>query len=264
MRKFALVVFVALLTGCANPYAQFYQGEADARKLPSYQSSTEEFRIYSASDWERDLTALERRGFVMIGSSSFSAGTNVVHEYQLREQATKVGAQLVLVSSKYSHTIQGAMPLTLPQTTTSYTNGNATAYGPGGTTSITGNATTTTYGSQTVMMPYAVDWANFLAVYMVRTKSRLGLFVKDLDDQTRQRLQSNKGLIVRNVVEGSPAFDADIIPGDVLLMIGNVRPASGEQYGAALDKYQGQSVKIKLDRNGVLLDKELRIRTFDQ
>ena len=67
----------------------------------------------------------------------------------------------------------------------------------------------------------------------------------------------------RNVVEESPAFDADILPGDVLLLIGSDQLSSLEQYGHVLDMYQGQTVKIRLNRNGVSIDKELTLRSFD-
>ena len=154
MKRLGTLALLLLVAGCANPYAQFYHGQPDAKKLPFYQSTADELQIYSSGDLDKDIVALERRGFIVLGNSSFNAGANAVHEYQLREQAKKIGAQLVLVSSKFTHTVQGAVPLTLPQTTTSYTNANATAFGPGGTTNISGNATTTTYGSQTVMMPY--------------------------------------------------------------------------------------------------------------
>jgi hypothetical protein len=53
--------------------------------------------------------------------------------------------------------------LTLPNTSTSVTNGSATVSGAGGFAKLNGSATTTTYGTQTVMMPYNIQRADFSA-----------------------------------------------------------------------------------------------------
>ena len=110
----------------------------------------------------------------MIGASFLNAGVNRVKESQLRAQAERVGAQVVLVSSQYTHTVTGAIPLTVPTTSTTTSSGSATAYGAGGSVTATGTGTSTTTGSQTVLMPYSVQRADFGAVYFARVKSRLG------------------------------------------------------------------------------------------
>ena len=240
--KKGVYLVATLLVGCANPYVQFYQGQSDARTIRGYDASIEDVKVYSTNDFDRDIPSLERKGFIVIGSSSFNASAHAVQQYQVIQQAQKVGAQLVLLSSKYSHTIQGAAPLTLPQATTAYTTGNATAYGPAGLTNISSAATTTTYGTQTVMMPYTIERADFTAVFMVKTKTRLGIFVNELDASTRQRLQSNKGLMVRNVMEDSPAFDADILPGDVVLEISDEPLKSVDHFISILTTYSHSEV----------------------
>src|SRR6202043_3245767 len=113
--------------------------------------------------------------------------------------------------------ITGAVPLMLPQTSTSYTSGSATAYGAGEPVTAYGNATTTTYGTQTTMMPYSVARSDFGAVYFVKTRQRAGIITLPLDDAAHKRLGTNSGILVRLVVDGTPAFNADVFPGDVLL-----------------------------------------------
>lgn len=262
MKKGAYLIAVTLV-GCANPYTQFYQGQPDARIIRGYDASVEDVKVYSTNDLDRDIPSLERKGFIVVGNSSFNAGTNAVHQFQVVEQAKKVGAQIVLLSSKYTHTIQGAAPLVLPQTSTAYTTGNATAYGPAGVTNAYGSATTTTYGTQTVMMPYSIQRADFAAIFLAKTKTRLGIFVIELDDAARQRLQSNKGLIVRNVMDGSPAFDADILPGDVVLEISHEPMQSVEHFVSVLDRSEGKNVPIKINRAGAILVKDVPVRAIE-
>jgi hypothetical protein len=154
-----------LFAGCAaNPYAEFYKGNPDGRTVENYIAPTTPLEVWSTNNFDRDVAALEKRGYVPIGSSDFNAASNKVSEDQLRKQAESLGAAAVLVSSHYTHTVSGAMPLTLPNTTTSYTNGNAMVTGSGGIANVYGSATTTTYGTQTVMMPYNIQRSDFTAV----------------------------------------------------------------------------------------------------
>lgn len=197
-----------------------------------------------------------------VGVSTFNAGSNTVSDEQIIEQAKKIGAQTVLASSKYTHTVTGAMPLSLPNTSTSYSTGNATAYGSGGIVNAYGSGTTTTYGNQIVMMPYSVQRSDFAAVFFAKVRSRLGLYFNkssQVDVATRKRLGTNAGLKVFEVIEGSPAFLANVFPGDILLSIGNDPVYSGDDYTKLLNKYEGQSVSIKLDRDGETIEKIVTI-----
>lgn len=147
-------VLVLFWAACVNPYARFYQGLADARQKPNYVDSQEDLQLYSSDNFERDRLALMRRGYMPIGQASFNAAADGASEQQLREQARKVGARVVLVASRYTHTISGAVPLQVPYTATSRSSGSATAYGGGGSVQVYANEATTTSGTRTVMMPY--------------------------------------------------------------------------------------------------------------
>jgi len=258
-----LVLFAAvLLSGCANYFADYYRGMPDARLRPGYIASTEPLKVYSTNDFPRDVKALLQRGYVVIGQSTFNAGRKKVSEGQLRAQAEKVGAQVVLFSSQYTHTVSGAVPLTLPKTTTSYSTGTATAFGPGGTVTAYGSGTTATYGTQTTYMPYSIDRADFAAVYLARAKTRIGFYAEPLDDATRRRLERNAGVLVGVVVEDTPAFDANILPGDVLLSFGGQSVRSVEHYQELLRGFQGTSVELILDRDGRSLAKTVAVHSL--
>lgn len=262
MRR-SLSLFGLLLTACAvNPYAQFYQGTPDARVVPGYETVQADLLIYGTTDFRRDTDELMRRGYIPVGQSSFNAAANQVSEYQLREQAARIGAHSVLVASKYSHTVSGALPLVIPQTTTSYSTGTATAYGSGGTATAYGSGTTTTYGTQTTMVPYSVARSDFGALYFVKVISRVGIIPEPLDDETRQRLETNSGLRVRVVAQDSTAFLADILPGDVLLAMGADAVRSLEHYYKLIDKYEGQTIVFQIDRRGKRVEKKVEVRPY--
>ena len=165
----------------------------------------------------------------------------------------------MLVSSKYTHTISGAMPLEVPQTTTSFSTGTATAFGPGGTATAYGSGMTTTYGSQTVMMPYSIARSDFGAIFFAKVRPKVGIFYLPTDEETRKRLQTNAGVIVKEVMEGSPAFRADILPGDVILAIENDQIQSAENCQQMINKYEGQNVVFHLNRDGKSLEKKIEI-----
>jgi len=260
--KRLLPVLVLFLASCANPYSQFYQGTPDARLQPGYESVQASLQVYGTDNFDRDRLSLMRRGYMPVGNASFNAASNQVSEAQLREQAQKIGAHVVLVSSKYSHTVTGARPLNVPNTTTSYSSGTATAYGAGGVAHAYGSGTTTTHGSQTVMMPYSVARSDFGAIFFVKVKSRVGIVAQPVDDETRKRLQTNAGIKVLVVSEGSSAFQADVLPGDIVLAVGGDAVQSMDNYYQLLNKYEGQSVPFRIDRDGKSIEKQIEIRPY--
>jgi hypothetical protein len=257
-RKFSMGIIMktvsafafAILAGCANPYADFYHSTIDTKTLKSYVPSSAPLVIYTTNDFRKDTDALILRSFAPIGNSSFNAGSNAASERQLRSQAEAVHAQVVLISSHYTHMVTGAVPLVLPQTSTTYVSGSF------------GTATATTYGTETTMMPYSVQRSDFGAVYFVKVRQRVGIIAAPLDEVTRKRIDTNSGVSVRLVVEGSPAFVADIFPGDILLSINSDRVQSTEQYVQLLNQHEGQTATLHLNRDGHAIDKTIRIASY--
>lgn len=256
--------FIALLfaASCINPYARFYQGTPDARMLRGYDPSPANLQIYRTESFEQDGRALIRKGYAPIGKAAFNIGENRLSEWQLREQAQNVGAHVVLIASKYTHTVSGAVPLFLPTTATAFTTGSATAYSRGIVATAYGSSTTTVYGTQTIMMPYSVAHFDVRTLFFAKTQPRLGIYPAPLDDATRKRLQTNSGVRVVELVEGSPAFEADIIPGDVLLAAHGEAVQSTEHFVKLVNKYEGESVVFKFDRDGKIFEKQLEIRAL--
>ena len=100
-----------LVAGCVNPYAQFYRGVSDARKIPGYEAVSTPIQIYSTNNFSRDRLVLMAKGYTPVGESSFNANAAAVRDSELRNEAEKIGASVVLISSRYTGTVSGAIPL---------------------------------------------------------------------------------------------------------------------------------------------------------
>ncbi len=253
-------VLLALVISCGpNPYAKYYQGVPDARVRHDYAPSAAPLQIYSFTDFNRDILELVRRGYAVIGWSSFNAAMSTVRASQLRNQAAQVGAQVVLVAAQYTNRVSGAIPLTVPGTATTTTTGAVTAVGSSGSGTAYGTGTTTTYGTRTLMNPYAIARGDFAALYCARIRVRVGLYVVPLDDSTRRRMQSNFGVRLLVVVEGSPASNADILPGDVVTEFEGERVSSVEHFRQLADANAGRSVDVVVDRSGQEVQKRVKL-----
>jgi membrane-associated protease RseP (regulator of RpoE activity) len=158
---------------------------------------------------------------------------------------------VVVVDPHYTGSQTTSVPLTLPTTQTSYTNGTATAFGPGGVATAYGNATTTTYGTQTEYIPMTVHRFDYGALYFVKAKPRpLGIHVRELNDSERAALQSNKGLVVQIVMDDSPAWRADILKGDIIEALDGEPVSTMAAFGDQTQARRGRDVTVTVIRNG--------------
>ena len=91
--------------------------------------------------------------------------------------------------------------------------------------------------------------------------ARIGLGVKLglLSDADKQRLQSNKGMRVEAVRKGSPAFAADILPGDIVISIGGKPTYDLDSTKAAVIATRGHEADYVLFRQSKLLTKKITV-----
>jgi hypothetical protein len=274
MRKLLVgcIFFDIVLAGCAlntrgdggNNYAQFYTAETWAtpeaiskmREAPATPSP----QLAPVAAWNADIaSSYSRKGYVLIGSSGFTSGRPESDQDAIR-QGKQVGADLVVIlAPEYKETVTAAAPLTLPTTTTSNTNGRATAYGASGSVMAYGNSTITTYGSSTTYIPVTVQRSAYAAGYFIKAHFRFGAFVADLTDTQRQQFQTNRGAYVKTVVDNTPAYNSDILPGDVIMAVSG-QVVSGEAGLLELiNENRGRTVEISLNRAGTPVTKQVSI-----
>lgn len=252
------------LCGCAvNGFEKFYMptpGSETVHSLPWIEPAVGNPEIYAySSDPRSDNIRAAEAGYVLIGSSAFYGPPATMTTAELRAQAKRVGASLVLIHSKYKDTISGVVPWSVPnppQVSTVTSNGTVSSYGPGGfaTGTYSGESTITTPGGvSTYDIPYSISRYDMLATFWVRqdiSKLRLGADVHNLPDALRSKLQRNTGVVVTAVIRDTPAFDANILRGDVILKIDGQDVIDGRDFMSQLKEFQGQTVKIRLLRDG--------------
>jgi outer membrane lipoprotein SlyB len=277
-KPYALVALAALLlAGCAtNYYQQFYTENtnihpaAKAALLP-YSGNTE---VYSTNDQDKDGRELNRRGYMVIGWSSFQGGGAVTKE-QLIELAKKVGADVVLNKSAYQGSSQETMPLLQynpGQTSTTYQQGtvNANAYSNTGrsaygTANYSGTSTTTSPGTfSTNYVPVTVHRYEHVATFWRKSKPPvLGCMVTPLPDEVRQKIRRNTGGYIADVMDNSPAFRANLMVGDILTAVDDTPILTADDFFTTMDAKQGQKVKLTIERDGkpVVVDVQLNRRS---
>lgn len=265
MRRVLGLACAIFLVGCASPYAKFYQPNPNAPldKVTANRAGpppVEPSLDHTALVGDELVDAYSAQGYFVIGHSSFNGG-RAAADTDAIAQGKKVGADLVVISSpRYTGTRSSVIPIVTPTTSTSYTTGSATAFGSGGSATAYGSATTTTYGSRTNYVPISTDRYDFLAVYMVKIRARVGAVVKNLSDAQKQLMQSNHGVVVTGIMNGSPAFDADLLVGDILLSVDGETIGDADSYGEILKNHSGQTCKFQIYRNGKVIDKQVSIR----
>lgn len=254
-------MLIAFVSACQNPYDKFYTSDVPSESERWLLPHLGEPRYFSASasDMQPSVQMLLRQGYIVIGYASFEANARD-YDSALHAQAKKVQADIVLLSSSYAGTRTGVMPLTVykpGQTYTTYSTGqvNANAFGSGGyaqgTANYSGTATTTASGSiETNYVPYNIQRNQYGAIFLRKYHYLIGTRTSPLSDELRIALQQNTGVVVNIVVEGTPAFVANILPGDILLTLdGEVIESQAMLNRRSLEK-AGQVVKFGILRNG--------------
>ena len=213
-----------LLGGCAatntNGYREFYMPKpgvtpetiAATRAAPPTGSP----RVARVGHYDESVYA--RQGYELIGYSSFSIGYNQ-SEKDAIDQAIKVGADLVVILSPEYQGVRDNknLAVTTPTETTAHTSSTATAYGSRWPVNGLRRFDDDDLRHQNGVRandgrPLPIQ-CRLLCQEALPSRST----IQDLTDSERQQMQTNRGAYVVSVVDGSPAYEIDILPGDVIV-----------------------------------------------
>jgi len=245
-----------------NGFATFYQDktqnmrpEIRQRLLPlSGPPQIETVPLAQIRDEERRFA---ERGLIQIGVASFS-GPPATRE-QAIEQAQKVGAEYVILGGEYSHAAQGVTPSLSVQPGQTYTTqecgtvtvntfqGGSTAFGSG---SYSGSATTTTLPTfQTQYTTYSIPIYSQIGSFWRRAKPAIfGASGAPIPDELRIKLQRNTGVFVSAIVEGGPAFKANVIHGDIIIQFAGRPVNTVQDLLDMVPAYAGQKISLTIIR----------------
>ncbi|HQT26580.1 MAG TPA: S1C family serine protease, partial [Burkholderiales bacterium] len=209
----------------------------------------------------RDLRILMRKGYFVIGYSSIDGPGKIGGiENQIREQAANVGAQAVLVAAITAATPSSARTFILPNNSSSFITGKPINYkrGEGGYEDSTAKALETQTGI--VLQPYKSNRPTIGGVvYLAKRRYGLGLLFVPLDHATSDQFHLDHGVIVNIVVDGTPAFHAHILPGDVILALDNEKILSPKGFISQLRSHAGERIVLKLSRAGKIIEKTVQL-----
>ena len=245
---FLPLFFTLFLTACSG-YKEFYkqaQGatpEAVAAIRVAPPPATPIVERAQRGDSKMILDAYAKRGYIMIGSSMFKTGHPESEDSAVR-QAQDVGADLVLIlNPRYAGTVTYDIPITIltrapntPARLSSQALDDITSYAPA-----------------------TIALSDYGAVYFVKQRFRLGALSRDLNDAERQELQTNQGAVVRLVVDESPAFNADLQIGDVVIAVDGVGIVNAQAFNELLREHGGKQVALSIVRRGQRLEKTVQL-----
>lgn len=261
MKKLFYIFLVSIfVSGCAtNPYNRFYtdySGRTSLAENPRLIVSQEQPKVKRGNNALDDAKKMRMNGFVLLGESSFNAGS--VNDNLARQQARIINAEVVLLYSQHTETLSGSTPLTLPDIQTSSSSGSA--YGSGGYTNLYGSSSTTTYGTQTTYIPYHVRRYSYKATFWARPKGfSLGIHVQDLTDEQRRKIESNKGAVISVVVKGTPAFQNDFFNGDIIKNVNGEEIVDAQHCQQCLRETEDKKLTITILRGSNTITKTIKL-----
>jgi C-terminal processing protease CtpA/Prc len=260
MVRFSILAVAIIIIGCASGYQQFYKPMVDSKTLSDVEllKPGEHPKIFGTDDFKRDTLILRSKMYIPIGSSSFNG--RYEDETKVAEQAQRIGATLVLIKAKYTNTQTTTTPLFLPKTSTTYQSGSV--YSGKASGGYSGTSTTV----ETEVVPITTQERRYDqgAIFFVKStkKPRFGVALNDLSNDQRVAIERNAGAVVVVVVEDTPAFFSNVLPGDILIKINDsdivnakharelmsgFTPSADSAMFTVIRKGKEQTIKIKLN-----------------
>lgn len=216
-----------------NLYAKNYK-EQNSNNLKSLVANPDT-KMYVSNHKDDDNISMLESGYDMIGSSGFDGAAVPVEGALAQGQAVK--ADTVLVYSKYATTKTSSSKMQLVKEAAK----KGSEIDP---KDLVDEPTQHQY--------YASYWAKLpmplLGVHIIKLKQ------KSRDDDDVRASKEEPGLRIIAVIKASPADTAQIVKGDVLLKIGDVELAKPDDLFAAVQRYAGQVVEVKVVRKDATMN----------
>lgn len=251
-RKWALFGLLALgVAGCANPYRKNFQ--PTTWNVPDWFTErlgdpAVEPKLLVSDAVASDNRRLFESGYILVGYSKFE-GPEVDLEKAL-DAGRKIGADVVAVDRDYAGTVKKTVPYTY-WTGDRTTRIRETGSTPSNRTFRRDVEITTGGDAQTVFVPQETRVYHQAATYWKKLQRVfLGAYLADLTVEQRRAIGTNRGLEVKGLIKGSPAFNADIFPGDIVTHLNGEPVPVAREFYRGLDDRAGETVDLTLLRDG--------------
>lgn len=199
--KIILTIFVSVvLAGCSTVVEKTYRNitiGSDQKDLFDVPKNVSEIVVERIKFEGQDLSELMSTRFPdyrILGFAGFK--TAGVGDSELKKQALASGASLVALVSKWEGTFQsGTVASAVPMS--------------GG-------------GALALAIPVMADRFEYQAIFLGKYlggKDRIGITFKPLPIELQQKLETNKGILIDKVTPRGPAFDANLLAGDVMIKV---------------------------------------------
>ncbi len=258
---------LALLAGCVmNPYKRNYTTQLSAKvphgEVEGFLPSSLTPKLLSSTSIAKDAVKLLEQGYFPIGRSVFRE--QLIDGSAALEEAKEVGADLVLVKQEHAGTGTYSVPVGdwTPDRSITTTEAVRTENADGTGAQISQRQSTTVIAGEyeTHYELQTVEYYDHTAVYWRKVQPpRFGVYVSEMEDADRQAIQSNKGVVVRAVINGSPAFLGDLFRDDILRSFGSDEILGVDDFLAKVAASAGKEVELRLWRNGQDLTKTVKL-----
>jgi len=165
-------------------------------------------------------------GYVVIGFADFWNESDLTLN-MIKKVAKEKGASVVLYYKEYLGSRTSAIALDTPTTNTTYHQGNVMGNGLYNSYNYTG--TSTTHGTKTTYVPITLHRNAHQLFFLAHSnwceQSDLGIIYNNLDINDRYQSDSNQGVKVFIVCNNSPAFAGNLMPGDVITKVNQIKIA---------------------------------------
>lgn len=265
MKNISLAPALALiaLSACANPYRANFNTTLD--RLPAWMGTRflpapGKPRLIKSQDIRSDNWRQFEKGYVMVGFAKFDGPP--LNLDQALAQAKAIDAEVVIVQERFTRSMTETVAVTQwPADETTEIREQSQSTGRRGprqesrTTEIR-----VSRSPETVYLPKLVDYYEHAATFWRRIERPVfGALVQDLTDELKQKLQTNRGLVVRAVMVDSPAYQADLLKGDILMKIDGEPVSSARKFYNDVILLAGRDVNLSVLRGGKTMQRRLTL-----
>lgn len=255
MKQFKTFLSLLLATSCASGFEQYYTEMVPKERASTYfmSPSAEPMIVPASGDIDQTVYRMFENGYGLIGYSSFNGAME--SEGGALKKAREIGAEKIAILNNYTDTINGSIPITTNQAVTTHHSGSASAYGSGGSAYGTYSGTSTTYVPNTTYVPYSVRRFDQTALYFgAMNPSCIGIYLIEASDADRRATSTNRVDKIGTVRKNSAAYQADLLPGDLVISTGN---GGFDKEAPNFGMRSGEPTTIRILRGEQFLDIQL-------